>query len=81
MCMSSLIRSCNGVQREHLTPWKDKILEKVDAKIASLNTRIRPRSTNPILKNPEVKEYLKSLQEKYVLVPIDKAANNANNYL
>ena len=76
ICGSSLIRSHNGLREEALTPWKDKILEKVDAKIALLKTKIRPHKTNPVLKDPEVIDYLESLHEKYVLVPIDKAANN-----
>ena len=75
-CVSNFVKSQNGLNIEALTPWKDKILEKVDTKIALLNTRIRPRKTNPVLKDPEFIEYLKSLHDRYVLVPIDKAANN-----
>jgi len=56
--------------------WQNKILEKVDAKIISLVRKIKPQKTNPILKQTEVLEYLAELHKKYVLVPIDKAANN-----
>ncbi len=76
ICVNNIITSSNGLEEEMLTPWKDKILEKVDRKIVSLKTYIRPCKTNPVLKDPEVIEYLKLLHEKYVLVPIDKAANN-----
>ena len=76
LCVGNIIRSSNRLEAEMLSPWRDKILEKVDAKIVSLKTKIRPRKTNSVLKDPEVSEYLKSLHEKYVLVPIDKAANN-----
>ena len=76
LCTSSLIRSCNGLAEESLTRWKNKIMEKVEAKIRLLKIKIRPQKTNPVLKDTEVKEYLQTLHDKYVLVPIDKAANN-----
>ena len=76
MCISNYMNSCNGLQRDSFALWKAKIIEKVDSKITSLKTRIRVHKTNPVLKDPESTDYLKSLHDRYVLVPIDKAANN-----
>ena len=49
---------------------------KSGPKIASLAQKIKPRSTSPVLKQPDVIAYLNDLHSKFVLVPIDKAANN-----
>ena len=76
ICANSLVSSCKQLRQESLTAWKNKILEKVDAKITSLKPKMKVIKTNPILKDPEVSEYLKSMHAKYVFVPIDKAANN-----
>ena len=63
----------NGVD---LRSWKEKVMERVDAKIISLKQKITPRMTNPILKRDHVQAYLDNLHKNFVLVPIDKAANN-----
>ena len=59
-----------------MTAWISIVMEKVDAKITLLKQKINPQKTNPILKQPDVITYLEKLHKKYVLVPIDKAANN-----
>jgi len=74
--VNKISSSCQNVRIEDMLPWQNKILEKVDAKIISLVRKIKPQKTNPILKQTEVLEYLAELHKKYVLVPIDKAANN-----
>ena len=43
-----------------------------------MKQRVKQQKTNPVLKQPEVIDYLKSFQEKYVLAPIDKASNNVS---
>ena len=48
----------------------------MQSKIDSLKSTFTTRQTNPILKDPEVVAYLENLHRNYVLVPIDKAANN-----
>ena len=45
-------------------------------KIRSLKTKIVPQQTKPVLDDEEVKAYLAEFHKKYVVVPIDKAANN-----
>ena len=57
-------------------PWKSKVKEKVAEKIRKLKLTRRPQPTKPILKDEDALAYLKELQSKYVMVPIDKAANN-----
>ena len=61
---------------EEFAEWKKKILQEVDNKIISLKHGIKFHKTNPVLKQDAVTEYLRELHNKYVLVPIDKAANN-----
>ena len=51
-------------------------MQKVDAKIEHLKTKIKPRKTNPVLKRDDVKKYLDHLHKHFVLVPVDKASNN-----
>ena len=74
---ASLIASSNNsLNLQDFHSWRDKILEKVDLKITSLKSTLKPQRTNPVLKQPDVVTYLEELHRKYVLVPIDKAANN-----
>ena len=40
--------------------------------------KIKRQQTNPVLKQPEVVDYLMSFQKKFVLTPIDKASNNVS---
>ena len=61
---------------EELVDRKRKILQEVDNKIFSRKYRIKVHKTNPVLKQDTVIEYLNELHEKFVLVPIDKAAKN-----
>ena len=61
-----------------LVPWKNIICKKVFLKIDSLKKKIKCPYVKPILNNTEVKEYLAELHSKYVIVPIDKAANNVS---
>ena len=75
-CVSRMTSSSRNINEEDMIPWKNIILEKVDAKITNLKRKIKPQKSNPVLKQPDVVQYLQQLHQKYVLVPIDKAANN-----
>ena len=59
-----------------MLPWKNEILAHLDNKINYLKRNIKPKRTNPILQQDNVNNYLQELHNKFVLVPIDKAANN-----
>ena len=61
---------------EDMIPWKTEVLRKVDDKIRLLRRKMKFQKSNPVLRRPEVVEYLKQLHENFVLVSIDKAGNN-----
>ena len=75
-CSDNMISSHKHLSSENMTAWISTVMEKVDAKIALLKRKLNPQKTNPILKQPDVITYLEELHQKFVLVPIDKAANN-----
>ena len=75
-CIESMVQKVSNISSDNLQSWKDEILLKVNQKVESLKTVIKPLRTQPKLKNVDVLTCLESLQQKYVLVPIDKAANN-----
>jgi hypothetical protein len=54
--------------------WKNLVLSKVDSRINSI--RITPQRTKPVLQDPVVRAHLDDVHKKFVIVPIDKAANN-----
>lgn len=56
-------------------PWKLAIIDKINKKISTLKVK---RSPKPRLNNSQVKASLKSLHERYVFVPTDKAENNVS---
>ena len=58
------------------TLWKDEVIGMVEAKIASLKRKIKFNKVSSILKRQDVVDYLNELHSKFVIVPIDKAANN-----
>ena len=74
-CAEKMVHG-KDIPAEHMNPWKNEILKKVDAKIQTLKLRVRPKKTKQVLKRPDVVEYLKQLHKTYVFVPIDKAGNN-----
>ena len=51
-------------------------MEKVKKKIKELKDKFKFSKVKQVLKDPKVISYLKILQERYVICPIDKAANN-----
>ena len=71
-----LVSTNPKITTEEFPEWKKKIIQEVENKIISSKHRIKVRKTSSVLKQDSVIEYLHELHEKYVLVPIDKAANN-----
>ena len=63
-----------GLSLEVFKDWKDKINLKIDDRISTL--ALNNRKHFPVLKDRNAKKCLSELQEKYVIVPIDKASNN-----
>jgi len=66
------------LDRNIFTTCRNKIISKINARIAILCNRVTPQSTKPVLKDPTVKTYLDDLHKKFVIVPIDKASNNVS---
>ena len=62
--------------RSELDIWKESVLEKVKEKVLRFRYFKKTQKTSPALKNYAVLEALLELQNKFVMVPIDKAANN-----
>ena len=56
--------------------WLAKVKDLIDKKIETLKITTKVYNVHEILKDPEVKSDLKSLQENYVFTPIDKATGN-----
>ena len=56
--------------------WKFSLLELVDNKIEKYSDKIRSKSIKSVFNDPDTKAELKRLKEHFVIVPIDKAANN-----
>ena len=55
--------------------WKETINSRIDDRISAL-AHNNKRCTKSIFKDANAKKCLSDLQEKYVIVPIDKASNN-----
>ena len=66
------------IEAEHLVDWKNKVLELVDLDIQKLQNKIKKQRTNPVLKQPEVIDYLNTFHKKFVMTPIDKASSNVS---
>ena len=61
---------------DSFSAWKNKILESVDGRVSILNRKKTPSATKPILLDEDVQASLAELHSRFVVVPIDKAANN-----
>jgi hypothetical protein len=57
------------------TSWKEAVIEKIRSNIANI-TNFVPRNVTSVLRKPSTINYLNELHSKFVLCPIDKAANN-----
>ena len=56
--------------------WKETVLKLIDTKIEQLNRNFKHTTIIPKLEQPKVKHELKTLQDKFVMTPIDKASGN-----
>ena len=73
-CIESLSSKTGDV--DQLQAWKNMVISKVRERINSLKQNFKPESSKPVLHDHEVKQYLENLHNKFVIVTIDKAANN-----
>ena len=84
-CIKSALKECilklsnkYWLHENTFIPWKEAIIKLVEEKVTLLQQRIHPREVNPILKDPIVEQYLRHLHNSYIIIPIDKAANNVS---
>ena len=70
------ISNDKGIHKNSLLPWKNTVLDLVDKKIDSLKTKLQINQVKSALDDSVVKRNLISLKNDFVIVPIDKAANN-----
>ena len=75
---SDTLLSKFDLQENDILAWKNEVLQKVERKTASLKHKVKYHEVKPVLENAEVLEYLQVLQSRFVIVPIDKAANNVS---
>ena len=61
---------------EFFTEWKVKVLETIEGKYNHMKKTSQCQPVRQVLRTPECVKELERLKELYVLVPIDKAANN-----
>ena len=59
-----------------LLNWKNSIFELVDNRIRKCAPKIKSKKVKSVFDDNEAKAELKRLQKDFVIVPIDKAANN-----
>ena len=74
--ISKILSSCKDVTGQDMIAWKNKLLEEVDNAVKHNKCRLKSQHTNPVLRQEDCVNYLKSFHEKFVVVPIDKASNN-----
>ena len=60
----------------YLKPWVLLVSEKVKRKIIFLKGKKKAKNVRPVLSSVECQEALATLQEKFVICPIDKASSN-----
>ena len=70
------ISNDKSIHKKHVSEWKSYVTPSVNEKICTLRNKITCRSVKSIFSEHEVKNTLFSLKEDFVIVPIDKAANN-----
>ena len=74
--LSENLKNKYKLQNDSLNAWKEKITTLLSQKIIDLRHSIHISHATPFLSDPAVIRDLKKLQDKYVIVPVDKAANN-----
>ena len=68
--------SSTGISVLCFKEWKHVVVKKVQEKVARLRIKTKYKPTFPVLRDKDCLKELGRLQDKFVLVPIDKAANN-----
>ena len=75
-CFIEKLSDTKGVSTLYFQNWKYTIMTHIDNKILHLSSRLTVRNVHNVLSNIEAKNELSKLQNHFILVPTDKAANN-----
>ena len=75
VCASNLANKYN-IDISLFDNWISIVKQKLAEKVRHLKSIKTPQQTKPILQDDNVIRYLADFHNKYVIVPIDKAANN-----
>ena len=75
VCAQDIIAK-NHLDNDRLNNWKNAVVDKVKQKINMLKRRRYPSERKQLLRDQTIKQYLDDLHNKFVIVTIDKAANN-----
>ena len=67
-----------GLNKVQFSEWKNEILTCIDYQINKYKRKVNHQKPKSILNDITVKEALENLQHNFVVVPIDKAANNVS---
>ena len=70
------ISNDKDIHKNHFSEWKSPLVSPVTGKFFTLKNKIACRAVKPICSEHEVKNIMFSLKENFVIVPIDKAADN-----
>ena len=69
---------CNkkGVNKTVMVEWEHNVSKAIDKRIEDLVKNVNINNVSDSLDTKEMKSELKKLHDRYVICPIDKAANN-----
>ena len=62
----------NALQPETMKQWLDKVESLIDSRLDELSKTFKSCDVNEVLKDKTALSDLRALQEKYVIVPVDK---------
>ena len=65
-----------GIAKVCFLEWKTTVMNLLEKKITRLKKETKFKPVGNVLRDPECLAELQNVHEKYVLVPVDKAANN-----
>ena len=66
------------IAEEYFSEWTISLFNSTEEKVRKLKKKTKFRPVKNVLKDPTSLKDLKELKDLYVLVPIDKAANNVS---
>ena len=78
MVIIKQIANIKGPTESYFDNWKFSLLELVEEKIARYSSVVTLKAVHSVFDDPDVKAELNHLKKDFVIVPIDKAANNVS---